>query len=580
LTPNISVGRHLRFAPLLPEKTAVRSIGAFEPIRVLGEGGMGTVYLARDRRIGRLVAVKLMRAGTDSPTVRARLLSEARAAGRLSHPNIVTIYHVDEHDDCPYIVMEYIEGQSLAAVIRERLSLATAQKLLILERICAGLACAHDAGLVHRDVKPANCMVDAALVPKLLDFGLAKLPDARHALTGEHDVVGTISYMSPEQLTNGSVDQRSDLFAVAAMAYELVTLRRAFTGDTQQVISQILHGSPRTHSDDSAAAPIAALLRKGLERDPTQRFQTAREMGLAFQAAREQCGEDLSDRSMAAVANPPSSQGTAHDSVHWRTRTAFAFGAATVSLLGIIAVYNGIGGAAEPDPSAARPTAVSVTPTAAQERAVVTPPHLTTKETKKPLRSPSSTLPLSVELAQAPTQEVPASNVAPNPSVPIGSLLMVQIGVTLDSRRSGPGQTFEGAVADPLLIDGREVITAGARVEGRVERTGLDGGARPFIELSLTALTIAQRLVPIRTGLYRAIAPQVDRGPNFAAIVIGGVAGGAAGGILGGPKGAGVGAAIGVVSGASLREGTQTEYYLGSRLPFRIAEPIYVEATP
>ena len=169
--------------------TVHRVIGRYEIQRPIGAGGMGVLWLARDPIIDRRVAIKLMREGLESATARERFLREARSAGRLHHPNIVTIFDVGEHEGQPFIAMQFIEGETLADVVNRRATLSLVRKLRWMEDLCAGLQYAHRAGIVHRDIKPANVMVDEEGTARILDFGIARLDttgltpgrDHRHA---------------------------------------------------------------------------------------------------------------------------------------------------------------------------------------------------------------------------------------------------------------------------------------------------------------------------------------------------------------------------------------------------------------
>jgi serine/threonine protein kinase len=208
--------------------------------RMLGAGGMGAVYKARDTKLNRTVALKLLPAElTSDPERRRRFELEAQAASALDHPNIVTIHDIVEADDRLFIVMQYVRGRSLRVVIDEGLELGAALDYAI--QIADGLATAHAAGIVHRDLKPENVLVGDDGRVKILDFGLAKLtepedPDEAETrdhlqLTKEGRVLGTAAYMSPEQAQAKEVDARSDVFSFGSLLYEMVTGKRAFPGD-------------------------------------------------------------------------------------------------------------------------------------------------------------------------------------------------------------------------------------------------------------------------------------------------------------------------------------------------------------
>jgi serine/threonine protein kinase len=249
-------------------------IDKYDIVRRLGSGGMGTVYLARDSGLGREVAIKVLRGpvfDTDDELL-ARFLQEARATARLRHTNIVTVYEVGQHDQQPFIVMEFVPGDSLAVIIQQRRALPLATKLHYLEQVCAGLHFAHRAGIVHRDIKPANLMVDTEGMVRILDFGIARLEDSR--MTRDGDMMGTINYMSPEQMLGRRVDHRSDIFAVGTVAYELLSYRQAFPGTMQDGLLQRLPNDPPLAL--SSLCPdvdpeLEALINRSLEKAPEAR---------------------------------------------------------------------------------------------------------------------------------------------------------------------------------------------------------------------------------------------------------------------------------------------------------------------
>jgi hypothetical protein len=234
---------------------------------------MGTVFLARDPSLDRLVAIKVLPEEIDSDELRDRFQREGRAAARLKHANIVTIFETGEYDGHPFIAMEYIEGETLAEVIKQQRPLSIAQKLSIMIDVCAGLHYAHRAGIVHRDVKPANIMLEDGTV-KILDFGVARLGASTMTQTGA--MVGTLNYMAPEQMHGVPVDARADIFSTGAVFYELLTYRRAFPGDSHAaVIHRIVSGTivPIETLCPDVDPAIAPVIHRCLEGDPDQRWQ-------------------------------------------------------------------------------------------------------------------------------------------------------------------------------------------------------------------------------------------------------------------------------------------------------------------
>src|SRR5262245_59813553 len=206
---------------------APSSIGRYSIVEVIGHGGMGALYLAWDPKLERQIAIKVLKEDVDE--LRERFAREAKSAARLRHPHIVTIFELGEHEGQPYIAMEYIRGRTLAQIIRAGEHMPLGRTLEWMTALCDGLAFAHRAGIIHRDVKPANIMVDEQGSLKILDFGIARLAEAS-GFTQTGMMMGTLNYMSPEQVSGMSVDHRSDIFAVGLVFYELLTQKEAFPG--------------------------------------------------------------------------------------------------------------------------------------------------------------------------------------------------------------------------------------------------------------------------------------------------------------------------------------------------------------
>lgn len=235
---------------------------------------MGEVFLAHDDGIDRDVAVKLLRADDDA--LRRRFQTEARSAGRLKHPNIVTVYEFGEFEGEPYIIMEFVEGETLSALINREQQLSAARKLSLLIQACAGLGYAHRAGVVHRDIKPSNLMVDKDGILKIVDFGIARTAGRDLTMTGK--IVGTPAYMSPEQIQGDESDHRSDIFSLGLVVFELLSGQCAYTGDSDYaVINRIVNGAPNPfrHPVESLEPLLRPVVDKVLSKDPALRHQSA-----------------------------------------------------------------------------------------------------------------------------------------------------------------------------------------------------------------------------------------------------------------------------------------------------------------
>ena len=273
-------------------------LGPYEIIAPLGAGGMGKVYRARDTRLGREVAVKVLPSDFSADVARLhRFEQEACAAGALNHPNILSIYDTGAHDGSPYVVSELLEGQTL----RQRLSgttLPTRKAIDYALQIAHGLAAAHEKGIVHRDLKPENLFITNDGWVKILDFGLAKLTGAdgdqsqtniptRRVDTDPGKVMGTAGYMSPEQVKGRLVDHRSDIFSFGAILYEMLSGRRAFHGESAaETMSAILKEDPADLSDtnQNVSPVLERLVNLCLEKNPEERFHSARDLAFALEA--------------------------------------------------------------------------------------------------------------------------------------------------------------------------------------------------------------------------------------------------------------------------------------------------------
>ncbi len=281
-----------------------RRVRSYEVLSRIGAGGMGEVYRAKDTKLGREVALKVLpEEFAREPGRLKRFEQEARSASALNHPNIITVYDIDEHDSTPYIAMEFIEGETLREILIGG-PIPTKRLIHLATQMADGLAKAHSAGIVHRDLKPENVMVTRDGFVKLLDFGLAKLTHEALAdgadgseettmtreLTREGVIVGTLGYMSPEQATGRAVDHRSDQFSFGAVLYEMATGEIAFKrGTAAETLAAIIEGEPRPIAQVNPKVPaqLRVIVERCLSKEPGDRYESTRDLANELERFRE-----------------------------------------------------------------------------------------------------------------------------------------------------------------------------------------------------------------------------------------------------------------------------------------------------
>jgi serine/threonine-protein kinase len=314
-------------------------IGRYAVLAELGRGAMGVVYQARDPQLDRLVAIKTLRRdlglpGEEDADLRRRVYLEATAAGRLTHPNIVAIHDVIELDGIPYIVMEYVEGRTLADLIAAEGPLPPPRAVRVVIDVCDGLDYAHGRGVIHRDIKPSNILVTASGTAKLGDFGIARVAGSRLTRTGAF--LGTPAYMAPEQLRGRALDGRSDIFALGVTLYEALTGVPPFEGeDLAAILYQVAHGTPVPLCQRNPAVPRAleSVTGQALAKDPQARPASARVFGEALA------------RAMSAPGGPgPKAQARSRDAVPGRPsrRPRARAALVTVACLTVAGVGGGV----------------------------------------------------------------------------------------------------------------------------------------------------------------------------------------------------------------------------------------------
>lgn len=536
--------------------------GRYELREVLGEGGMGTVYRAWDPELARVVAIKIVHGWPLDESHFERFRREAQLLARVPHPHIVNVFDIGSAGDEPFIVMELVEGQSLAEAMAEGRALPFEEKLRAAVQICGALSCAHAAGVVHRDVKPANILLTKDGVAKLADFGIARLPGM--FLTNASHVLGSPAYLAPEVFDGHPADARSDIYGLAACIYEWLSGTRPHESDDYRVLAaRVVQQNARPLSDAWPDCPpsLECCVHRGLSRNPDARFQTADAFAAELRAL---LGE------APAVPDPVGVRRARRSFTagQWR---ALAVGGALAGIM----IAGGLlwKGRAEPMPEAVNAPAAEVEAAGPTE-----PPSAPADDSVRRRSPPASDPPArgetpgtarSVAAGDEPDEEVPL--VA---GLPVGTSLRAWVISELRTDRSLAGHAFEGALSEPVMWHGQRVAEAGARVQGLVHEVG--GGGRdspPFLQLSLTSMAMSGTDVPIRTARYRVVAPPAAGGESLRVLIIGAAFGALAGAAIGGPEGAVTGGAL----GAALTRpsaATSEPVVLNAPLTFKLAAPL------
>ena len=280
-------------------------VGRYEIHRRLGRGGMGAVYVAHDPVLGRMVAIKVFSGELDLPEAHERFSREARSAAAISHPNIVTIHDYGEYASQPYIVMEYVPGETLGQMIRRKAPVSQLDKLRWMEELCAGVGHAHELSTIHRDIKPSNLIVDRSGRLKILDFGIARLMGTSSNTTG---VVGTPGYMAPEQILDGPVDYRADLFSIGVVFYELLAYTEAFPGETIAAITHRIvtaEPAPLATVASDVQPEVIEIVERLLRKVPSDRFGDAASVRLAVSRIRRRLESDSHPYVAKTILRPP-----------------------------------------------------------------------------------------------------------------------------------------------------------------------------------------------------------------------------------------------------------------------------------
>jgi serine/threonine-protein kinase len=276
----------------MAEEALPQSFGRYRPVEKLGSGAIGTVYRAHDPLIDRFVAIKIIRLDAlddaQKTEYRARFKIEAQAGGRCSHPAIIAIHDAGEADGQPYLVMEYVEGRTLRAILADPAARQALNPVALMDELLGALGYAHARKIIHRDIKPANVMITPDFRVKVADFGIARLDDSSQTQTGE--ILGTPSYMAPEQVIGAPVDHRADLFSAAAILFAILTGRPPFAGNSlSETLARLANDREADFSPVTGpAVALIPVLRQALAKNPAHRLPDAASLAAAIRAAATQ----------------------------------------------------------------------------------------------------------------------------------------------------------------------------------------------------------------------------------------------------------------------------------------------------
>lgn len=326
-----------------PEK-----IGRYQILSLLGEGAMAKVFKAVDTRIDRVVALKMLqfREGMTDEMIQQlkdRFVHEAKFAGKLTHPNIVTIYDAEEENGVSYMAMEYVDGRTLESVIENNETLTVEQILDILIQLAHGLDYAHKHDIIHRDIKPGNIILTSEDIPKIMDFGIAKITTSSTTVIGT--ILGTPGYMSPEQITGKSVDHRTDIFALGAVFYELLTREKAFPGkNLTEIMYRVVSENPMPPSMVNLNVPeiINSIVMRAIAKGPGERYQSGTEFAKALEATKKQLSSG-GHRTTISKSAPPSTDKKTEIVRFFENRYVgmVSFGWATLATILLLITWSG-----------------------------------------------------------------------------------------------------------------------------------------------------------------------------------------------------------------------------------------------
>jgi Protein kinase domain len=568
-------------------------IGNYNILEKLGEGGMGVVYKAVDVNLDRVVAIKALNTElTGNAELEQRFRAEAKAQANLNHTNLATLYALLIEGGRPWMVMEFIEGETFEQMVQRRGPVPSTEAIPLFRQALLGLGYAHRTGIVHRDIKPSNIMVNKQGIVKVMDFGIAKVLGAR-GMTRTGTQMGTAFYMSPEQVLNRGVDIRSDIYSLGVTLYEILTANVPFNGDSDyQIMTDHVNTPPPLLTKFYPYVPkgVENAVLKAISKKQDERFQTVEEFGSALEHPNDfgvvlgaGAPAVIPARAGATVIETPGHAPiAAATSAHaytpqivvqtvtggpHETPAARPFWSREIKIaaIGILAVSL-MAGAWMASRSSNKPAPLPILQTSGNGSGPV-PGGDAGQVT--PL---GSSTPVPVDGGQrgqtppqggqsAPNRPTPPQ--APPPAahaslIPVGTGIVVRMIDSVDSSRDNPGASFQASVDEPVFVGSLMAIPRGASARVALANVAQAGHieGRSEVRLHLISLNIHGRSYPVRSAFFEKVG--ASRGQRSAEVIGGSAAAGAVlGGILGHGKGAAIGAAAGAGAGTTVQMATK-----------------------
>jgi tRNA A-37 threonylcarbamoyl transferase component Bud32 len=605
-------------------------IGSYRIEQLIGEGGMGTVYRGVEVNLDRPVAIKVL--NTDlarQPEIVERFRAEARAQANLNHPNIATLYAFLTYENTALIVMELVDGENFQAMVERRGPIPTNDTVPLFKQALLGIGAAHRVGIIHRDIKPSNLMLNKAGMVKVMDFGIAKAI-AERGMTRTGVQVGTVFYMSPEQVKGQRVDIRSDIYALGVTLFEMLTSRVPFAADSDfQVLSDHVNTPPPlpTRFYPYIEKGYENIVLKALEKHPDDRFQSVEEFGAALEhpekwesyqskhAIAAPAAVVAAVAGMAPAANtviqaptviaPPGAAVVNRKSLLTTQNKAIAAGVAALLLIGgAFAAFHHPKPKTPPNPCCAGPSgggpssgSTMMTPPPPAPIAIEQPPAAPAPAPTAPASNPTATGTVKPPVKQKPVAhvdkrevaaaDIPTRSVEPPPApkatlvtIPAQTVVVVRLIGGIDSSEVRPDQSFDATVDTPIYADGRVVVSKGADARVRVvnaSKAGRLAGSAKLV-LALSDITVGGRRYNVQSETTE-FSGNGRGGRTGKAAAVGGVIGGIFGGITRGAKGAAIGAGIGAGGGAGAAAATGNtgvKVEAETRMQFSLSDPITI----